>query len=120
MKLKGNRSNELLELVHTDVCGPINIRAHGGYEYFITFTDDHSRYGYVSLMHHKSNSFEKFKEYRIAVEKKFGKPIKAIRSDRGGEYLSNEFIDHLVQNGILSQLSAPRSPQQNGVAKRRN
>ena len=49
---KGNRSSELLELVHTDVCGPINIRAHGGYEYFITFIDDHSRYGYVYLMRH--------------------------------------------------------------------
>ena len=66
---KGNRSNELLELVHIDVCGPINIRAHGGYEYFITFTDDHSRYGYVYLMHHKSDSFEKFKEYRTEVKK---------------------------------------------------
>ena len=44
---KGNMTNVLLELVHTDVCGPINIRVRGGYEYFITFTDDHSRYGYV-------------------------------------------------------------------------
>ena len=66
---KCNRSNELLELVNTDVCGPINIRAHSGYEYFITFTNDHSRYGYVYLMHHKSNSFEKFKEYRTEVKK---------------------------------------------------
>ena len=47
---KGNRTNALLELVHTDVCGPITIRLRGGYEYFITFTDDHSRYGYVYLM----------------------------------------------------------------------
>ena len=99
---KGNRSNELLELVQTDVYGPINIRAHGYYEYFITFTDGHSRYEYVYLVHHKSDSFEKFKEYRTEVEKQLGKPIKAIRSDRGGEYLSNEFINHLVQNGILS------------------
>ena len=44
----------------------------------------------------------------------------AIRSDRGGEYQSNEFIDHLIQNGILSQLSAPMTPQQNGVVERRN
>ena len=90
------------------MCSPINIRAYGGYEYFITFTENHSRYGYVYLMHHKSDSFEKFKEYRTEVEKQLGKPIKAIRSDRGGKYLSNKFIDHLVQNGILSQLSTPR------------
>ena len=93
---KGNKSSELLELVHIDVCGLINIRAHGGYEYFITFTNDHSRYGCVYLIHYKSDSFEKFKEYRTEVEKQLGKPIKAIRSDRGGQYLSNEFIDHLV------------------------
>ena len=49
-----------------------------------------------------------------------GKPIKAIRLDRGDEYLSNEFIDRLVQNGILPYLSAPRTPQQNDVAERRN
>ena len=59
--VRGNRTNVLLELVHTDVCGPINIRVRGGYEYFITFTDDHSRYGYVYLMQHKSEAFEKFK-----------------------------------------------------------
>ena len=47
---KGNKTNALLELVHTDVCGPLNIRARGGYEYFITFTDDHSWYGYMYLM----------------------------------------------------------------------
>ena len=62
---KGNRSNELLELVHIDVCGPINVRASGGHEYFIIFMDDHSRYRYIYLMHHKYHSFEKFKEYRI-------------------------------------------------------
>ena len=117
---KGNRSNDLLELVQTNVCDSINIRADDGYEYFITFTDDHYRYGYVDLMHHMSESFEKFKEFKAEVEKQLGKPIKAIQSDRGGEYLSNDFIDHLVQIGILSQLSAPRMAQQNGEAERRN
>ena len=71
-------------------------------------------------MHHKSDSFEKFKEYRTEVEKQLGKPIKSIQSNRDVEYLSNEFIDHHVQNEILSQLSAPRTSQQNSVAKRRN
>ena len=100
--VKGNRTNALLELVHTNVCGPIHIRARGGYEYFISFIDDHSRYGYVYLMQHKFEASEKFKEFRAEVEKQLDTHIKAIRSDRGCEYLSNEFIDHLVQNGILS------------------
>ena len=49
-----------------------------------------------------------------------GKSLKTLRSDRGGEYLDTEFTDHLIENGILSQLSAPGDPQQNGVAERRN
>ena len=42
---KGRRAQELLELVHSDVCGPMSIQARGGYEYFVTFTDDYSRFG---------------------------------------------------------------------------
>ena len=58
---KGHRAKDLLDLIHTDVCGPINVRARGGYEYFITFTDDFSRYGYIYLLHKKSDSFESSK-----------------------------------------------------------
>ena len=58
---KGNRAKDLLELVHSDVCGPMSVQARGGYEYFITFTNDHSRFGYVYLMKQKSETFEKFK-----------------------------------------------------------
>ena len=47
---KGYRAKDLLELVHSDVCGPMSIQARGGYEYFITFTDDYFRFGYVYLM----------------------------------------------------------------------
>ena len=88
---KGVRANELLELIHTDVCGPISHIARGGFSYFITFTNDHSKYGYLYLMKHKSESFEKFKEFLSEVEKQTGKSIKILRSDRGGEYLSADF-----------------------------
>ncbi|KAL0433500.1 UNVERIFIED_CONTAM: hypothetical protein Slati_2684300 [Sesamum latifolium] len=96
-------ANGLLDLVHTDVCGPLSVPARGGFSYFITFTDDHSRYGYVYLMRYKSKAFGRFKEYRLEVENQTNCKIKALRSDRGGEYLSGEFIDYLKQNGILSQ-----------------
>jgi hypothetical protein len=56
------RASDLLELIHTDVCGPMSTTARGGYQYFITFTDDLSRYGYVYLTKHESETFEKFKE----------------------------------------------------------
>jgi len=117
---KGTRASELLGLIHTDVCGPLTITARGNYDYFITFTDDLSRYGYVYLMKHKSEAFKKFKEFQNEVENQLDKKIKALRSDRGGEYLSNEFDSHLKDCGILSQLSPPGTPQLNGVAERRN
>ena len=117
---KGNRATECLELIHSDVCGPFNVQARGGYEYFVTFTDDYSRYGHVYLMRRKFDTFEKFKEYQALVEKQLGKVIKTLRSDRGGEYLLGEFEDHLKEEGIISQLTAPCTPQQNGVSKRRN
>ena len=75
---KSKRAQELLELVHKDVCGPMSTQAKGGYEYFITFIDDYSRYGYVYLMRRKSEAFEKFKVFRVKVENQLGKHIKVI------------------------------------------
>ena len=66
---KGERATELLGLIHSDICRPMNISARDGYSYFITFIDNLSRYGYVFLMRHKSESFEMFKRYRNEVEK---------------------------------------------------
>ena len=119
-KAKGYRAKEVLELIHSDLYGPMNVQARGGFEYFVTFIDDYSRYGYIYLMRRKSECFEKFKEYRAETEKRHGKCIKTLRSDRGGEYLLGEFRDYLSEVGITSQLSAPGTPQQNGVAERRN
>ena len=62
------RATDLLEIIHTDVCGPMSVDARGGYRYFLTFTDDLSRYGYIYLMKHKSEIFEKFKEFQSKVE----------------------------------------------------
>ena len=68
----------------------------------------------------KSKAFETFKEFKAEVENQLGKHIKAIRSDRGGEYLLVDFKDYLTENGIISQLTALGTPQQNGVAERRS
>ncbi|KAL4334613.1 hypothetical protein GQ457_07G009640 [Hibiscus cannabinus] len=94
--------------------------ARGGYQYFITFIDDFSRYGYIYLMRHKSEALEKFKEFKNEVQNQHGKSIKALRSDRGGEYLSQDFDELLKECGIVSQLTPPGTPQWNGVSERRN
>ena len=62
------RATDLLEIIHTDVCGPMSLEAHDGYNCFMTFTDDLSRYGYIYLMKHKFETFEKFKEFQSEVE----------------------------------------------------
>ena len=67
-KAKGYRAKEVLDLVHTDLCGPMSTSARGGYEYFITFINDYSRYIYIYLMRHKYEAFDKFKEYKTEVE----------------------------------------------------
>ena len=75
---QGERASDLLGLIHTDVCGPLSTSARDGYSYFITFTDDFSRYDYVYLMRHKSETFENFKEFKNEVQKQLGKSIKSI------------------------------------------
>ena len=99
---KGKRANNVLDLIYTDVCGPMNISVNDGYVYFITFTDDIYRYGYVYLMKHMSESFEMFKWFQNKVKKQIKKSIKILRSDREGEYLSGEFLTYLEENEILS------------------
>ena len=99
---KGTKAKEPLQLVHSDVCGPLNVQARGGYEYFISFIDYYSRYSYIYLMRQKYEAFEKFKEFRAEAEKQLSKIIKTFRSDRGGEYLDTEFTDYLIENRIVS------------------
>ena len=63
------QATDLLEIIHTDVCGPMSVEAHGGYRYFLTFANDLSRYGYIYLMKHKSEIIERFKEFQSEVKK---------------------------------------------------
>ena len=100
------QATDLLDIIHTDVCDLMNVDARGKYHYFLTFTDDLSRYGYIYLMKHKSETFQKFKEFQSEVENHCNKKIKFLRSDRRGECLSYEFGLQLKQCGIVSQTHA--------------
>ncbi|KAJ9554356.1 hypothetical protein OSB04_018401 [Centaurea solstitialis] len=114
------RGKDLLDIVQTDVCGPFRSATRHGERYFVTFTNDFSRYGYVYLIKHKSETVEVFRTFQNEVDNQLNRKIKTLRSDRGGEYLSQEFQDHLRSCGIIAQLTPPRTPQHNGVAERRN
>ncbi|GKA07503.1 retrotransposon protein, putative, ty1-copia subclass [Tanacetum coccineum] len=114
------RATDLLGIIHTDVCGPLRHVLRQGASYIITFTDDYSRYGYVYILKHKHEVFETFKVFKNEVENQLRKTIKALRSDRGGEYISQEFKDYLKACGIFQQLTPSYTPQHNDVSKRRN
>lgn len=109
-----------LELIHTDICGPITPVSFSGRRYFISFIDDFSRKTWVYFLKEKSEAFEVFKKFKVMVEKATGRHIKAIRSDRGGEYTSIAFVKYCEEQGIRKFLTAPYTPQQNGVAERKN
>jgi hypothetical protein len=115
-----NRDSQLLELIHSDVCELNGILIRDGKRYFITFIDDFSRYTYVYLMRNKDESFDMFKKYKTEVENQNDKRIKILRSDRGGEYFPQEFIISCEENGLIHQRSTPYTPQQNGLAERKN
>ncbi|GJU19966.1 retrotransposon protein, putative, ty1-copia subclass [Tanacetum coccineum] len=114
------RATDLLGLIHTDVFGPLRHVSRQGASYFITFTNYYSRYGYIYLLKHKHEIFETIKVFKIKVENQLGKTIKALRSDRGGEYISQEFKDYLKACGIVQRITPPYTPQYNSVSMRRN
>ena len=119
-KDKAWRAKAPLELVHTDVCGPMDTTTHGGNKYFLTFIDDFSRMTWVYFMREKSEVFNIFKKFQTLVERQSGHLMKKLRSDRGGEYTSNEFIKFCEDIGMERQLTVRYTPQQNGVAERKN
>ncbi|GJW73908.1 retrotransposon protein, putative, ty1-copia subclass [Tanacetum coccineum] len=115
------RATDLLGIIHTDVCGPLKHVSRKDASYFITFTDDYSRYGYIYLLKHKHEVFETFKVFKNEVENQLGKTIKVLRSDRGGEYISQDFKDYLKACGIVKQRTLLILTIHNGVfVERRN
>ncbi|KAL0641599.1 hypothetical protein Bca4012_102628 [Brassica carinata] len=107
------------DLVHSDVwTAPCLSR--DSYKYFVTFIDEKSKYTWLTLIQTKDRVLDAFRNFQIYVTNHYHAKIKILRSDNGGEYTSNAFKQHLSQYGILHQTSCPYTPQQNGVAERKN
>lgn len=115
-----SQSAKVLDLIHTDVCGPMQTVSPGGKRYVLTFIDDFSRYTVIYLLREKSEVEAKLKEYVAMVSNKFSMKPKIFRSDRGGEYTGQRVTSFLKSQGIQIQYTAPYTPQQNGVAERKN
>lgn len=116
---KSIRAKKVLEVVHSNICGPPNPISNGGKQYFITFIDDYNRKTWVYFLKEKSEAFDVFKTFEVFVEKESGCVITVLHTDRGGEYTSHEFAKFCENHGIQRQLTATYSPQQNGVCERK-
>lgn len=114
------RSSQALELLQADLCGPITPATPSRNRYIFVIIDDHTRYMWTVLLKEKGEAFSKFKEFKMLVEKETGKMIVTLQTDRGGEFISSEFKSYCDQHGIKRHLTAPYTPQQNGVVERRN
>eukprot|EP00253_Pinus_taeda_P002100 PITA_02100 len=114
------RTKQILELVHSDVFGPVKVPSLGKSVYYVSFIDDFSRNTWIYFLKKKSEVFDRFKEFKALVENQAEKKIKVLRIDNGGEFYSKEFEELCKKCGIARQKTTPYTPQQNGVAERMN
>lgn len=119
-KVASHRSSFPLGLVHSDLHGPLPVQTREGYRYWITFIDDFSRFWVVVQLRKKSEAFDAFKRFKAYAENQLNRKIKALRDDKGGEYMSKEFDSFLASAGIARQHTVRNEPHQNGVAERAN
>lgn len=97
---EAQRAMAPLDLIHGDLVGPMQTPSLGGNLYFFLLTDDYSRHSWVYFLQRKSDTLEKFKLFKLLVEKQLARPVKKLRTDRGGEFTSREFQSFCELSGI--------------------
>ena len=115
-----HRAPAAFDIIHSDVWGPSPVTSLLGHRYYVTFIDDYTRCTWVYLMKKKSEVFSLFMSFLQMIKTQFKTTVRTLRSDNGREYVSNDFRSTLSQHGLLQQFSCPYTPEQNGVAERKN
>lgn len=108
-----HKTKELLDVIHSDVCGPMRTESIGKKLYLLTLIDGYSKFTKVYFLRHKSEVNQKIQEYIALVKNIFNRKPKILRSDRGGEYISEDLLSYLKSEGIQTEKTAPYTPQQN-------
>ena len=111
---------EKFELVYSDVCRHMEVYSLSGNKYFVTFIDDASRKTWVYLLHTKGQVFQYFHKSHAMVERETGNPLKRLRTNNGGEYISREFKEYFSKHGIRHEKTIPGTPQHNDVIEMMN
>jgi len=114
------KSAELLDTIHSDVCGPMATTGLMGEHYFATFIDEQSGRIAILLLVQKSEVFERFKQYKAKVELETGKRIRSLRCDGGGKYTGNIFQRYLTEYCIIQRITLAYTPEHNGIAEGAN
>jgi transposase InsO family protein len=114
-----NRVAGILDLIHSDVCGPMSSTSLSGCFYYVIFIDDFSQKSWIFFMNTKGQVFNQFQEFKSLVENQTRRKIRVLRKDNGGEYTSKEFNDLCAGEGIRRELIVPYNPQQNGIVERK-
>ena len=114
------RATGIGKLIHSDVEGPLRPVSASGARYFVLFKDDFSGFRAIYLMKQKSEVPDFFRQFAARLLRVTGHHIDTLRSDGGGEFVGGDFAQYLAQEGIRHEMSAPHSPQQNGVSEREN
>ncbi|GJY75841.1 putative ribonuclease H-like domain-containing protein [Tanacetum coccineum] len=109
-----------LQLLHMDLFGPTSIRSIDHKYYSLVVTDDLSRFSWVFFLGTKDETYYILKDFITYIENQLNKKVKAIRCDNGTEFKNSKLIDLCGSKGIKRDYSNARTPQQNGVAKRKN
>jgi hypothetical protein len=119
-KVSTTSTNRILQLVHSDLCGPLPIPSLTESNYILIFIDDYSRYSWLYFLKTKDETLEAFKHFKRLVENQAQQKLACLRIDRGGEYVSHAFNSFCATEGVQRQFIAAGTPQQNGIAERKN
>lgn len=114
------RAEGLLDLIHSDVCGPMPEKSWSNARYFLTMIDDHSRKIFVFFLKSKEDVKNAIINFVNRVETEIGKKVKKIRSDNGREYVNKTLENYFQSKGIIHEKTVPYNPEQNGLAERVN
>ena len=117
---EGGRCPAIGDEVHSNLWGPTPIKSINHKQYYVSFTDDHSRYTNIYFLHTKDETFNFYKVYEVWLSTQQNAKIKSLCSDRGGEYLSDKFLAHLKSVSTLRKLTIHDMPEHNGVSERLN
>jgi transposase InsO family protein len=118
--LSMNKSMVPFALIHSNVWGLSPISTISSFRWFVIFVDDCTRMTWLYLLKHKNEVLSTFQSFHTMVQTQFSAKVQILRSDNGGEYVNHQFQTYFQHHGLLHETSCPQTPQQNGVAERKN